>query len=634
MSHPSWARFVRRIWKAQQQDGYAFLSWFDEDHTWHEQPFEVRGGKVLELELPNEGADVYFAPVLFSEPKRRKEFALPGRWLYADLDEVDPRSLELTPPTVAWETSPGRYQAAWELEALLKVHAVGSLNQALTYFTGADKGGWSLTKVLRVPGTISTKYGSEWEVRLMWDDGPSFATRDIKRILKDTPITPNASAPRAIRVPRMSPAEVRRKHRGKLSASARKLLRATEARGDRSQTLWKLENLLLDAGLTPGETFILVKASVWNKYRGQQRENRQLWAEIHKAAAQERTPAKAKKKAKENGQLFQPIDFADFLTKPLPRPSWLVEDIWSEKGHGFLAGQAKTYKSLFTLDLAISIASGTPFLDRFRVPKTGPVLIIQEENEPGLIQDRLHRIAHSRGVGASANGTKISFGEDLPVKILNNAGFNLTDENHFEWLRRTVKAMKPELIVLDPLYLMTPGIDENSATEMTPILSELLDLKQSHDCGILIVHHFNKPTAEKLTLRQGHRISGTSVFNRWFSSALFIDETDEEGTVHISGQHRAHAPSGGYNIKFDLGTDEDLHYEVDITNVRDERIKKFANLKELVAEAGSKGVTLSELADGVGLDRRTVQRRAATLGLKVTRRRVGNRRQIVVTAGK
>ena len=57
------------------------------------------------------------------------------------------------------------------------------------------------------------------------------------------------------------------------------------------------------------------------------------------------------------------------------RPRWLVESLWSDAGVGILGGSPKSYKTFLALDIAVSVASGTPCLDSFDVPQSGPVLL-------------------------------------------------------------------------------------------------------------------------------------------------------------------------------------------------------------------------------------------------------------------
>jgi hypothetical protein len=108
-------------------------------------------------------ADCYFCPHLLSQARRRKQFALPGQVLYADLDECGPARLNKhgePSPSMIVETSPQRWQAYWLLEAPVEPQEYEKLNHQIAYAykdEGADQGGWDLTQLLRVPGTMHCK---------------------------------------------------------------------------------------------------------------------------------------------------------------------------------------------------------------------------------------------------------------------------------------------------------------------------------------------------------------------------------------------------------------------------------------------------------------------------------------------
>lgn len=173
-------QFLKKVWGEQAKDqggGFAFLSLRRGPDSWQDLAFKY--GRD-EIELPDATlGDVYFCPNLFSRPRRRKDLVLPSCWLYADLDEVAPptqrgggydddeNSLVLV-PTIAWESSPGRFQALWHIDKYLPSESHSRVNQKLTYSLGADKGGWDITQVLRVPGTINHKYAEKPEVKLLW----------------------------------------------------------------------------------------------------------------------------------------------------------------------------------------------------------------------------------------------------------------------------------------------------------------------------------------------------------------------------------------------------------------------------------------------------------------------------------
>jgi len=127
------------------------------------------GRDTIIVPNPEEG-DVYFCPNFFKRPRRRKDLVLPSRWLYADLDTVVPLDDDsLLSPTIAWESSPGRYQALWQMDKWLDPEQHSDLNRRLTYKLGADKGGWDITQVLRVPGTLNHKYTDVPLVKLLWE---------------------------------------------------------------------------------------------------------------------------------------------------------------------------------------------------------------------------------------------------------------------------------------------------------------------------------------------------------------------------------------------------------------------------------------------------------------------------------
>lgn len=163
--------FLDKVW-SEQREGFAFISIRSGPDSWRDLAFKYPSD---EIQLPNPRlGDIYFCPNLFQRPRRRKELVYPSCWLYADLDKVKPpRSADFTTdvclePTIAWESSPGRYQALWHIDKHLSREEHEALNKKLTYALGADKGGWDITQVLRVPGTINHKYAEKPEVKLLW----------------------------------------------------------------------------------------------------------------------------------------------------------------------------------------------------------------------------------------------------------------------------------------------------------------------------------------------------------------------------------------------------------------------------------------------------------------------------------
>ena len=128
--------------------------------SWLEQPDALREASIMEL--VSKGRDVYFAPVNFRGP-RRAENAKKVSWVWADLDFVHPEKLKLR-PTIAWQSSPGRYQALWELSEHVPAAAAAECGKRMAYAEGADKGGWTLPTSSASPAleTLNTPAPPPW----------------------------------------------------------------------------------------------------------------------------------------------------------------------------------------------------------------------------------------------------------------------------------------------------------------------------------------------------------------------------------------------------------------------------------------------------------------------------------------
>src|SRR3989339_1543600 len=82
------------------------------------------------------------------------------------------------------------------------------------------------------------------------------------------------------------------------------------------------------------------------------------------------------------------ISFQELLSKKYSSNRWLVNKLIPFNGISCISGKPKVGKSIFTIYLAICIASGIKFLDEFEVEQGG-VLLISKEDPEWLIQDRL-----------------------------------------------------------------------------------------------------------------------------------------------------------------------------------------------------------------------------------------------------
>lgn len=315
-------RLLEECWG--HREGWVFLPAKD-NGKWLERGSYVwpRDGAVgMEVDP---SIDNYFSPLVFSEPRRRKEYALPTHVLWADLDEADPEQCALR-PSAAWKTTQGgfsaedlyfatgldfdteagmevyssmvaeggtkpHWQALWFLkreDAAVKAGLISrkeiavidaqwgvnrdyipaddaaQLSRRIAYAEGADKSGWDVTQVLRLPGTYNHKHTPPQRIELLWAERRYYTVAEVETAYPSVPEAPPSSGT-------LTPVE-REEADKALGMLPMGLLMALErpAGGDRSLEIMKLAEGLTRFGVDAPVALALLERSplVQSKYGG------------------------------------------------------------------------------------------------------------------------------------------------------------------------------------------------------------------------------------------------------------------------------------------------------------------------------------------------------------------------------
>ncbi|MCZ6714155.1 MAG: AAA family ATPase [Deltaproteobacteria bacterium] len=214
------------------------------------------------------------------------------------------------------------------------------------------------------------------------------------------------------------------------------------------------------------------------------------------------------------------------------KPRWLVESLWSHQAVGFLAGHPKLGKTWLALDLALSVATGTPCLDTFAVAEPGEVLIYLAEDPPMMVRQRLAGLCRHRGLDL----------DTVAVHVITATSLRLDLENDRRRLEEVVQRLKPRLLVLDPLVRLHRR-DENHSGEISELLSFLRELQRAHALAVLVVHHMRKGGARCA----GQALRGTGDLHAWIDSALYLQAG--RGAIVLSTEHRAAPASDPIEVR-------------------------------------------------------------------------------------
>ena len=218
-----------------------------------------------------------------------------------------------------------------------------------------------------------------------------------------------------------------------------------------------------------------------------------------------------------------PVEPAHRLAERAEEQRWLVTGLWSEQAVGIIGGEPKCCKSFLALDLAVSVAAGTPCLRRFAVARPGRVLLYAAEDALHIVRQRLEGICAAAGLLLA----------DLDVQVITAPTVRLDLAADRSNLDETIAKLAPRLLVLDPFVRMH-RIDENASGEVAPLLAYLRELQRRHALAVVLVHHAKKGAGH---VRAGQALRGSSEFHAWGDSNLYLRRNGEELTLTV--EHRA-----------------------------------------------------------------------------------------------
>lgn len=585
-------KVLGKIW-GNDRDGYVFLPHIDGSartverrrKSYHEnRAFEwPRERAAILAHLRGHGEDdLYFTPALFNSKRRVEQNVDAERTLWADLDPVNPSALDEYRPTIAWESSPGRYQAVWLLDRP-RVGASwgGKENHRLSLHLGADPSGWDSTQLLRVPGRRNHKpehAAGGVPGTLLWDNGPRYQWEDFSDLpevgslpgddvdLFDEELLAGVDRHTLWSTVRLKVSKLCREYMGSRSSDG----------ADRSSVLWQIERELADAGCSVLEIVALIRPTVWNKYAGRADELKRLKAEAAKAVgAREEQPVEQESDAIEPKPGIQWL--SSLVQVPLSRPRWLVQDLWTEGGCGFISGAPKSYKSWMALDFAVSVSTATPWMgfEQHRVRKARPVLYVQEEDDLRLVMSRLANVleakaphlhwhgrlevARTETQGPTPRATKgsgllpsvrVSWDGpqgDVPLAVHVQGGFVASDPGWQAWLTDTVAEGQFALVVIDTLGTTAGDVDtDRSGDLMTKILRPLKAVAQQHGTAVCMVHHNRKSNGDGKT-RAGNEMLGSVALHAWVDCAIYARSRDD-GLLQIEREAKL-APEMSMRIR-------------------------------------------------------------------------------------
>jgi len=324
----------------------------------------------------------------------------------------------------------------------------------LALYLGGDIAATDASRILRVPGTLNYKYFPEREVEI-WH----FTQNEYD--FSDFDFLPQIET---------KGEDEKRIHP---KSWAKELLDGV-SEGQRNISIARLAGRYLNKGLSREEILpILFDINSRNKPSLDGKEVERALDSIIKTHFKNNLNRTKDKEENRHGINYHLTTLEEVLK--YPEPNYLIDPVLIEGTVSVLGAYTGTGKSIAALSIIKSILTGEPLWGKYRVAKTGPVLLIDEETPQSFLRERAE---------------KMRFDPGLPFYILHFQDVRLDRDDFFNALMEKIDEVKPILVVIDSL-IRVHRLKEDDAVAMSLVVGRLRKIANS-GTTLLTIHHHRK----------------------------------------------------------------------------------------------------------------------------------------------
>ncbi|MCF7898880.1 MAG: AAA family ATPase [Candidatus Pacebacteria bacterium] len=247
-----------------------------------------------------------------------------------------------------------------------------------------------------------------------------------------------------------------------------------------------------------------------------------IYKSITKTESERRLKLNTKTNTKENEteqvEYSPSLTHLELMTKEFPLTRFTIEPFFEQGTVNMISAPPNSWKSWFIFLFAVAVASGKILLDKFKTEKTN-VMIVNEEDSPRLIQDRLKLID--------------AIDTSLQIYYRIAQGSKLTKE-FIESLIKEAKEKDIGLIMFDSLRAVHEA-DENSSTEMQGVMDLLKKIARENITVIFTHHNRKKGMFSKGDDAESSR--GSSAINASISGHISLEEVIKDDMRYLIVKH-------------------------------------------------------------------------------------------------
>lgn len=233
--------------------------------------------------------------------------------------------------------------------------------------------------------------------------------------------------------------------------------------------------------------------------------------------------------------------------------SWAVDEWLPDQTIAMMVSPPGTYKTWILIDLAVSMATGTPFLGVAPVRRAGPVLVYQQEDFHGQMAQRIGTIMASRfpmgWAGDLGREFTVTLPPSPPVYLHDNRELRFDNKEIMDVLEARIEELRPVMVIVDPLYTAAP-MDDYMA-KAVPHMMRLKKIRDRYGCSFVIAHHTGKRTGGEKMARED--IWGSQFLNAFLETGWQI-RPKSEGAALIRRHFKVTKDIEEAILTFDIAT--------------------------------------------------------------------------------
>ncbi len=315
------------------------------------------------------------------------------------------------------------------------------------------------------------------------------------------------------------------------------------------------------------------------------------------------------------------VSYSDYDSDSLELPEALIDGVLMPGQKMIISGPSKAGKSILMMELGAAITEGTEWIG-FKVQQ-GKVLYVNLEIAERSCVRRIRKIFKAHGIAHP-------HGDDF--KIWNLRGHATPLDKLVPKIIKQIKGQNYAAVILDPIYKLTMGGDENSATDMGLFCNQFDRICSETGAAVIYCHHHSKGAAGSKKVMD--RASGSGVFARDPDAILDLSELEITDDIRnfimdghatawrLEGSLREFAPFKPRNLWFEFPIHRVDNGTLEKANVEGSRQANLSKSPKRVPISSKRadferafdicfydgGVGLSDIAEYMDVNERTIRR--------------------------